>query len=261
MPLKHFYEKAQNELWTPQSLDFLQVEPLISSEHTTIESCLAIENKEDLAAPVIILPDLSTYLIFYLFKNGDSQIKVIGPRSHSLLLNRRNRKRTIILKLKPGALFNLTGIPVKELANRSAAVADIFKKRIAFQQIEDFIGAQNFDGLLAYLCINLTPKSKNKGYINDYIQLSLKLGLKVHDLSQHLGISSRYLQKLTTEQLGFQPKLTLRINRFLHSLELKSKQPDLAYVHLALDAGYWDQSHMIQEYQAFIDQTPFDIFG
>ena len=78
---------------------------------------------------------------------------------------------------------------------------------------------------------------------------------RITDVSARNRISSRYLNMLITEYTGLQPKLLAKINRFQHSLALVNSSAQ-NLTSIAIEAGYFDQSHFIREFKSFTGITP-----
>ena len=75
------------------------------------------------------------------------------------------------------------------------------------------------------------------------------------NVANRYGISSRYLQKLFVQHTGLAPKLYSRIQRFQHSLRLVTN-PQASMTSIALECGYFDQSHFIREFKSFTGVSP-----
>src|SRR5262249_26116230 len=78
----------------------------------------------------------------------------------------------------------------------------------------------------------------------------------VRALARDLGWSQRRFIELFTAEVGLTPKRFARIQRFQRALALacRSRPPDWA--RLALDCGYFDQSHLIRDFLAFSGLSP-----
>ena len=80
--------------------------------------------------------------------------------------------------------------------------------------------------------------------------------VKIETLAETLGLSRRQLERGFGQDIGFTPKLLSRLIRFeaaTQELE-KSATPDLAQI--AFELGFYDQSHLIKEFQVFGQITP-----
>lgn len=84
--------------------------------------------------------------------------------------------------------------------------------------------------------------------------------LRIDALAAALGVSRQYLAAQFRERVGLSPKLYARIARFRHAhAALKAATgagnvPDWA--QLALACGYYDQSHLIHDFQDLAGRTP-----
>ena len=73
-------------------------------------------------------------------------------------------------------------------------------------------------------------------------------------ITDELGCSGRHLSTRFREQVGVSPKLFARILRFQHAVALIDDQPSWAAI--AARAGYYDQAHLIREFQQFAGAAP-----
>jgi AraC-like DNA-binding protein len=87
--------------------------------------------------------------------------------------------------------------------------------------------------------------------------------VRIEALARSLGVSRQHLALQFRERVGLNPKSFAMVSRFckagaaLHGLP--AGQVDWAA--LALDCGYYDQSHLIHEFRLLADQTPSGFAG
>jgi transcriptional regulator GlxA family with amidase domain len=67
------------------------------------------------------------------------------------------------------------------------------------------------------------------------------------------GLASRQWQRRFAQATAFTPKSFTRILRFQHVIQLAGRLP---WTDVALQTGFYDQSHLTNEFQAFTGQTP-----
>jgi AraC-like DNA-binding protein len=58
------------------------------------------------------------------------------------------------------------------------------------------------------------------------------------------------------EQVGLSPKLFCRIRRFQKILEQINARERLSWAQIACDCGYYDQAHLVNDFQAFGGLNP-----
>lgn len=73
--------------------------------------------------------------------------------------------------------------------------------------------------------------------------------------------SSRHVRRLCTKYLGITPKLFARINRYQNTLRIMNMNPYINLSRLAVEMGYFDQSHFIKEFKRFQNETPLEFFS
>ncbi|WP_017667124.1 helix-turn-helix domain-containing protein [Sandarakinorhabdus sp. AAP62] len=82
----------------------------------------------------------------------------------------------------------------------------------------------------------------------------------VPDFAGGLAMTERTLARLCHRAFGFSPKQLLRRQRFLRTLAQIGDRLDLPLSTL-LDGGYYDQSHFIREFKAYMGMTPLAYFN
>jgi len=80
--------------------------------------------------------------------------------------------------------------------------------------------------------------------------------LRVDDLAFDAGMSARQLRRVFIEQLGLSPKHFCRVVRFRHSLVRMRGAERGDFTQVALDSGYYDQAHFINEFREFSGYSP-----
>ena len=81
--------------------------------------------------------------------------------------------------------------------------------------------------------------------------------LRVDSLAEQLNVSRQHLALQFRHKVGISPKLFARICRFRAAnaaLQRVQGAPDWA--QLALEHGYFDQSHLIHDFQDFAHSSP-----
>jgi len=79
----------------------------------------------------------------------------------------------------------------------------------------------------------------------------------VADIAARMGMTVRSLERLSRRAFGFPPKLLIRRQRFLRSLERFMLDPSLTWLG-SLDWHYHDQSHFVRDFWRFMGMSPSD---
>jgi len=82
--------------------------------------------------------------------------------------------------------------------------------------------------------------------------------VRIDELARTLGISRQHLALQFRERVGLPPKTFAMVGRFRRASAALRRQTagPIDWTRLALDCGYYDQSHLIHEFRLFADQTP-----
>jgi AraC-like DNA-binding protein len=83
--------------------------------------------------------------------------------------------------------------------------------------------------------------------------------LTVRDVARSTGWSERRFSQVFREQVGLSPKVWCRVRRFQRAVNELHAGVDVQWSKLALDCGYYDQSHFANEFRAFsgVDVTTY----
>jgi AraC-like DNA-binding protein len=101
----------------------------------------------------------------------------------------------------------------------------------------------------------LLPRSSADLRIQAAIRL-LREGGSVGHAAGTVELSRRQFERRFQERVGLGPKLFARIARFQRALALRRAAPHLAWAHIALDCGYFDQAHLAADFREFAGQPP-----
>jgi AraC-like DNA-binding protein len=82
----------------------------------------------------------------------------------------------------------------------------------------------------------------------------------IENLAAECCLSRKQFERSFLEFVGDSPKNFLRTVRFQHSLHLRNTNNELSMGDLAFLCGYFDQSHMINEYKKISGLTPGQYF-
>lgn len=84
--------------------------------------------------------------------------------------------------------------------------------------------------------------------------------IRMDDLAKTLCISPRNLRRRFTERMGINPKYFARLKRFGYINACLSINPSLSWQNFMIDGGFYDQSHLVKDYQEFVGKSPSEQF-
>lgn len=157
-------------------------------------------------------------------------------------------------------------LPVGELANRGEMVSHEIDRPL--RQLHDRLAGQPDDATRA-ACIDrflLSRFGENAGPDARFFDLAAHIRrsggtVPVRELAVRSGACSRTIQRWSKSTLGLSAKRYSRIVRFNTALRHLRQRPEAGWLDVALQLGYYDQSHFISEFRQFTGQTPTGFFG
>lgn len=223
--------------------------------------------------PFTIFPDGKAHILFHLFIDNNQQqgalrsrLAVVGPRSIFKEINRQNRLLTLIFSFRPGGAFSFFSFPLKEIADIAVGLEDIWGASASqcCQRMAEKVLKGELDAAVVTLETYLLKELDNKRnlrplhpiIIKSLVRLEKDPGISIATLAATYGISTRYLHQLFTAQIGIGAKRFGRIQRAMRTLTQAKLGWAYGWADLALSQGYYDQSHMIDEFQALLGDSP-----
>jgi len=81
-------------------------------------------------------------------------------------------------------------------------------------------------------------------------------GVAIRDVARDAGLSQRRFIQIFAREVGMSPKLFCRVRRFRQALETVRKTAAPDWGRVAVDCGYYDQSHLIHDFRFFSNLSP-----
>ncbi|MBP6287945.1 MAG: helix-turn-helix transcriptional regulator [Ferruginibacter sp.] len=117
---------------------------------------------------------------------------------------------------------------------------------------QKFLTAENF----------LLKKFHTKLVVNPFIEFAVNRiveapsQLTIEQISHKVGYSQKHLIKLFKDNVGLTPKGFLKVIRFQKAIQEIDASKNISWAGLALESGYYDQAHFINDFKLFSGFTP-----
>lgn len=234
-----------------------------------IHSYIVIQNNyTNISNPWLILPEPSTYLILHFIQTLHAapivRLSLIGPRSRYIEIDRKQRQLTLLIRFRVGGAHAFFYKLTPELTDYALNIKDLWNNEFSeyeetlFNAAKDLNCRECLHILEKLLLKKLNPSLRIHPIITTFTR-TLHSNQEIRTIAQmanHLGITERYLRKIVKDQVGVSPKSILKIERLTHSLKLWNQSAQPSWAAIAAEAGYFDQSHLIDDYQSLIGRSP-----
>lgn len=167
----------------------------------------------------------------------------------------------------PHGLSMFLDLPIKELFDYSVPLRLIIKDKV--NQLEDDLSsAETFDQRISiaenFLIVQIQKNESKYSYdrIRHIINLinQSKGNLDIEELVSNTFLSRKQFERIFSDFIGTSPKQFLKIVRFQNAIYEKSKNYEISLTEIAHKCGYYDQSHMINDFRNLSGITPKDFF-
>jgi AraC-like DNA-binding protein len=206
-----------------------------------------------------VLPDGCIDILFE-FASGQGRAYVIGPMTRALVIGNTRPDQYVGVRFRPGGAFAFFDLPMHALTDARIELADVWQDAAELEEsVNDSVSVSRQVQLLdQMLCARLSSIRP----LDQQIQLaisSLKSSsglIPIDTLSSGLGITRQHLNRKFQAHIGLNSKTFARIVRMHHLLATARNLIQVDWCMLALETGYYDQAHMIDDFRDLCGISP-----
>ena len=218
------------------------------------------------------MPDGCPELIVHLgdpFARWTSERWVVQPRAflagtitRPWLLRPGRRVSTMSVRLRAGAATALFRLSMADASDRELPLIDLVGRPAVGSLMRGLRRARTTEGRFVvaseWLKARLAQAPPRRDGARDAVDLIVQARgqVRIDDVSRSLGWSRRRMQRAFARDLGVPPKLYARIVRLNAVLATLDEDERARAVDLALDAGYFDQAHLLRDFRILAGRTP-----
>jgi AraC-like DNA-binding protein len=238
----------------------------------TLENCIP-QGKEHIQR---IVPSGLLELVFYFDEKPATVGNQHSINEHTLitgqLKNYYDLKITGKISLfsiifQPHGLSAFLDVPLHELYNQNLPFNLVFKhdaKEIETRLFEATTFAERIrivEHYFSKILFNNALKYNFERINNVIYKINQAKGLvKIDDLASEACYSRKQFERNFATMVGTSPKQFLKIIRFQHAIARKSLNSNHSLTELTYECGYYDQAHMINDFQELSGMTPKQYF-
>ncbi|HEX9200905.1 MAG TPA: AraC family transcriptional regulator [Acidobacteriaceae bacterium] len=187
---------------------------------------------------------------------------VSGTHSSPFVIDPRELVSVIGVRFRPGGAFPFLGTPASELADThvdldalwgTSATTELRERLCAgktpeerFDLLENALMAHLFRPLERHYAVRFALDTFGRP----------DSALTIRDVARDAGLSQRRFIQIFAREVGMSPKLFCRVRRFRQTLETVRQTAAPDWGRVAVDCGYYDQSHLIHEFRFFSNLSP-----
>lgn len=209
--------------------------------------------------PPLLAETLPHPCVHLLFERG--QARVAGVQSRRFRQWLRGQARVFGIKFRPAAFQPVLGAPLSRLTDRTVSLRSVFGPESDALR-DAILGEPDVRLCVAwaqdFLRPRLPPMPEPIARARDLVErLAVDVSLlRVEQVAALAGMEPRNLQRRFRAEVGVSPKWVIQRYRLHEAAEqlARPNAPDMA--SLALQLGYFDQSHFIRDFKALVGCAP-----
>jgi AraC-like DNA-binding protein len=188
---------------------------------------------------------------------------VSGPYAGSFMSDTAEEAAILGVHFKPGGAFAVLGLPAGELTNAHVDLRTLWGP--AAPTLRERLCAltkpvERFRLVEQALLERLAGSPARHGAVRVGLDvLTLTHGrARVRDIARTVDLSQRRFIEVFAAEVGLTPKLFGRVQRFQHAVASSRNATKVDWAQLAVECGYFDQSHLVHEFVEFSGVGPAD---
>lgn len=211
------------------------------------------------AAPVAhrVLPDGAADILIDI---DASSAHAVGTMTRPLLLEARTTPELLGVRFHPGRALPFLRMPLSAVTDERAPLLRLRDDADAIANAPTF--AARVSAFESVLVAALTRSGETDRRVDAAVAriVAGEGRVAIDPLADDIGISRQHLSRRFLAHVGVTPKTFARVIRFRALLRRAERTPSRDWAALAAEAGYFDQSHLIADFQQFAGTTPVPFF-
>jgi len=186
---------------------------------------------------------------------------VSGVRLARIVIQASRGEPMIVVRVEPEAVPALFGFPASELTDRIVALDDLWGPDFSLLR-ERLLAASEPQARFELLGRFFLERAGAWGRVHPGLRAGVALLLRrkappgMKRFAETLGYSQKHVGALFDKHIGVSPKRFARIVRFQRIVETLERGRPRSWSDFALDFGFFDQSHFVNEFKAFAGMPP-----
>ena len=239
-----------------------------------VECFWTLDSEKPSTQPERILPDGCVELILNFgaqFSQHDDDKRRLQPRSFlvgqmtgPILISPTGPVQLLGIRFHPGGTLPFLRLPLHEIIDEVVdlgGVSSRLERELLRVTSRATSLAEKTAAVERYLIEQLSDSDHDPWLMMTAARIVATSGLvSVDRLASDAGISSRQLERRFLREVGLGPKMLGRIIRFQQVFRAV-EQCNSAWAEIAIDCGYYDQAHLIRDFNQFAKQTPRVLFS
>jgi AraC-like DNA-binding protein len=189
---------------------------------------------------------------------------LVGQMTGPILISPTGPVELLGIRFHPGGTLPFLRVPLHEITDQVVELESLSSKlerdlmRVTSQSP---LLSEKIAAVQPFLISCLASTKHDSRFLTLAARIVDSAGsVSVDRIANDAGVSSRQLERRFLREVGVGPKLLGRIIRFQQVFRAV-EQCNAAWADIAVECGYYDQAHLIRDFNQFAQQTPAVLFA
>jgi AraC-like DNA-binding protein len=186
---------------------------------------------------------------------------ISGQHSGFLVIGTEQNSSMMGIRFRPGGACPFLPFPVSELNDDvvdmelvwGAAIRGVYERILAAPTPDEKF--QVVERTLLLMSKGILESDKACAFALSELHHAPE-GSSIRELASRVGLSQRQLLCRFEKHVGLGPKMLARVFRFQNVVRRLKAKRGVHWAQIASDAGYYDQSHFVRDFQQFTGLNP-----
>lgn len=202
-----------------------------------------------------VMPDGCADLLFSQSASKEGELLVVGAMTDAQVFDVSNAS-FLGVRFRPGMSNGFVGVPGSLITNRRLPFDDVRGAK-AKELLERLVETVSTSDRIALLESHLNAQPPLSPAQRALKWVEQRCGVvRIDEVADQAGLSPRQFRRQCMELTGLTPKQLCRTLRFRFAISRITSATRIEWARLALECGYYDQAHFINEFRALSGLTP-----
>jgi AraC-like DNA-binding protein len=218
-----------------------------------------------------VIPDGAVRIVFNLAdppavgKSTGFPAEAVGASTRPTIVRLHRRMDGVSVTLRAGGAAALLGLPAGAISGTAVPLTELWRgdgvealERIG-AEADDAARSQVLLSILERRVRGIEPKGQAAA-THAARMIALSDGnCALRDVARTIGVGERRLQQLFHAHVGLSPRSWSRLSRLHGCLRALRSLGEPCWAELAIRSGFYDQSHLVNEFRALAGLTPTEL--
>ena len=185
---------------------------------------------------------------------------LIGPQFSRVNIKVHGQLRAIRVDFVPGGMYRMFNIPMHELFDEGFDAEDLLGSEIRRinERLKNISILEEGKNIVEEFLLTQLQKINVLLPFDSALKMLFEMNgnLTIEKTASLSCLSLKQFERTCKERIDMNPKMYARILKFSKAYRLRESFPEMSWIKICYEAGYYDQMHMMRDFKLFAGVNP-----